>query len=131
MESNRYSHLLVACHTIKQLYDAAFYGQRHGEVKHLKILEKLGSKPGASLGRKDLRDAVTEVSAIQGATSSATHSLELTSRQVELLKKALREHLRAIRAIPLLARCQAVIALSATFEGFVADVIRQVFDAIH
>jgi hypothetical protein len=128
-KSNRYLDLLSACHTIQQLYAAAIYGARHSEVRHLKILGKLGSKHRASLGRKELRDAVDEVTAIEHVANSPTVKVELKTSEIGLLKKVVRKHLSTIRMIPLLARRQAVIALSATFEGFVADVIRQIYDA--
>ncbi len=126
--ANCLSQLLNACHTIKQLYDVALYGQRHSEVKHLKILEKVGLRQVSALARKDLIDAITEVSAIQEAANSPLVSIDFSSREVGVLKMALRYSLREIRAIPLLARFQAVITLSAAFEGYVADLIRQVFD---
>lgn len=128
-EESCLTRLVFACQAITQLYDVAMYGQQHREVQQLKILEKFGSGAVSEVARKSLRKAIAEVSAMEEAADQPTIQIDLSRKQAGFLRKALRQQLRAIRAIPGLARQQAVIALSASFEGFVADVISEVFDA--
>lgn len=125
--SDRLQELLLASATVIQLHDVAIYGARHKEVEVLRLLEKLGSNRSRSFRRRDLQQAVQEVEAIAGVRAE-TFKLELSQEEIELLKKSLRHLLRSVRKTPALARQQGVIALAAAFEGFVSDVIRDIFD---
>ena len=111
---------------LEHVYDVTIYGQKHHEVKNLQILEKLGANINNPLTRKELRQAVDEVNAINKGDKMIT--LELTNKQAALMRKVMRGQLHAVKRIPRLARTQLLVALAGSFEGYVADIIRLIFN---
>ena len=128
-QGDRLNQLLVACQAIDELQNVTLYGNRHREIRFLHILEKFSSTASKSLKRKDLREALDEINAINAATESQLVEISFNSREIQFIRRVLRHKLKVIRRIPLLARQQAIIALSTAFEGFVSDVISDVFDS--
>lgn len=128
-ELNILSQFQIACDSISKLYEITAYGQRHSEVRLLKLLEKFGGTQSiATLARENIQEAVSEVNARSDAKKSPTRLIELTDQQFRFGTSVVLSGLRQIRAIPLLARFQTVTALSVAFEGFTADIIGEVFD---
>lgn len=111
---------------LERIYEATIYGQRHSEVLGLQILNKFGGNTGVSLARNDLRQAVDEVNAM--SKDSPTLQIKFQSKEVGVVKMAIREHIRRIKKIPSLARTQLLVTLAANYEGYVSDMIRMVFE---
>ena len=120
--------LVTSLHAVEKVYDVAIYGKNHREVILLNLKAKIDSKAPAALNRKDLSKAVKEIEAIRESKKEQLSHVNFTVKEVNVIKKSLNFQLRLIRSIPMLARYQAVIALSASFEGFITDSIKYVYD---
>ena len=78
--------------------------------------------------KQNLRNAVDELPTLKSSGSkNLSSSVDLTAKELNFLKAAMRHQLRTVRKIPSLARAQLLVTLTANFEGYVADVIRMIF----
>lgn len=55
-------------------------------------------------------------------------SIELNFKELSLLRKIMKDDLRTIKKIPTISREQAIISYTVIFEGFISDMVRNIFD---
>jgi len=128
MQKELLSNLLRGLRSIDEVYHSAVYGAIHKEVRIVKILTKLGSKYAQKrLTHKELIKAVNEIEAIDKSKKEKLIPIELNLKEFSLLRKVVKNELRVIKKIPTLSREQAIISTTAIFEGFISDMVRNIF----
>ncbi len=130
LEPNQATHLFrdfdVTIGVLTQLYDMTIDGHKHSEVTHAQLIDKIGAKAEDSLTRKELRGSEDEVNAM--SSDAKQISITFSRKEKDFLKKALRGARRTNRRIPSLARTQLSVAVAANLEGYVANMIRLIFN---
>ena len=115
--------------SIDIVYNSAIYGAAHNEVRIVQLLGKLGSKSAQTkLSHDKLKDVVEEIEAIDNIREQELITVKLNAKDVPFLRKAVRGELRMFKRIPALSREQAIISLMLIFEGFVSDLLRDIFE---
>ncbi|GAB5470106.1 MAG: hypothetical protein Kilf2KO_31360 [Rhodospirillales bacterium] len=109
------------------VYDVTMYGQRHREIRLVQLLEKFGDSRAKLRNNTDMESAIKEIEAMERGQNSKLISLDLDKKQIVLVRKVVRDHLRTVRSIPKMARNQLTITLAAQIEGYVSDMLRQIF----
>jgi competence CoiA-like predicted nuclease len=112
--------------TAEEVYKAAIYGALHNETQILQILNKTGLETsGRILEKQKYKRAIKTINAL--AENEKSIIIELNKNQVQLIRKAIKIQLKVVKNVPLLAREQLLITYSTLVEGFVNDVIRNLF----
>ena len=123
------SNLLKNIKSIDIVYRSAIYGASHKEARIIHILAKFGSKHAQNkLSDVEFAEVLGEIEAIDNAKGLKTFTLELTSKEVTFVRNVMRGELRDFKRIPAISREQAIISLMLIFEGFVNDLLREIFE---
>ena len=129
MQKELLSNLLISLRSIDQVYHSAIYGASHKEARIVKLFAKLGSEYAQKrLTHKELIKAIKEIEAIDKSEKEKLISIDLNSKDLSLLRKVMKDELRTIKKIPTLSREQAIISLTTIFEGYISDMVRNIFD---
>jgi hypothetical protein len=123
------SNLLNNLKSIDEVYSSAVYGASHKEARVVRLLAKLGSKfAQKKLSHEEFTKIVKEIEAIDNIKKQELIKINFNSKELSFLRNVVRSGLITIKRIPALAREQAVISLMLVFEGFVSDLLRNIFE---
>lgn len=129
MAQNLLTNLLTNLRSIDMVYSSAIYGAAHNEARTLRLLAKFGSKIAQKkLSDEEFKEIVKEVVAIDNIKESKTINMEFNNKEVSLIRRAISYELRGFKKIPALSREQSIISLMLIFEGFVSDLLREIFE---
>ncbi len=129
MNRNIYVDLSYNLNAIEEVYKSANYGAAHKKVRTLEILKKLGSKSAhKQLSKENIADILEEVKAIDSIKDSKKITLNVTLKELQLMRMVVQKSLININRIPSLAREQAIISFTSNFEAYTSDLLREIFD---
>ena len=115
--------------SIDIVYRSAIYGATHKEARIVKLLAKFGSKFALKkLSQEDFTEIVKEIEAIDSIKKEKHIVLKLNSKEISFIRNVIGNELRDFKRIPALSREQAIISLMLIFEGFVSDLLREIFE---
>ena len=121
--------LLNSLESIDIVYSSAIYGATHKEARIVRLLANFGSKSAQKkLSHENFKEIVKEIEAIDNIKKQKLVEMKFNSKELSLVRNAIRHMLRVFRRIPALSREQAIISLMLIFEGFVSDLLREIFE---
>lgn len=123
------SNLLKNLKSIDIVYSSAIYGATHKESRIVKLLAKFGSKfARKKLSHEEFTEVVKEIEAIDSIKKEKHFEIKFNSKEISLIRNVIGNELRDFKIIPALSREQAIISLMLIFEGFVSDLLREIFE---
>ncbi len=115
--------LVVNIRTAEEVYKAAVYGTVHNETIILQILGKTGLGSSVQkLEKEKYKEAVVALKAL--SENDEKFDIDLSYREVKLMRKIAKLQLRVVKNIPQLAREQLIITFATLVEGYVNDTIK-------
>jgi len=115
--------------SIDQVYNLAIYGASHKEVRIIKLLAKFGLKRAQNkLTKKEYIKVVKEIEAIDDIEKQEPFQVDFDLKEVVLLRKAIKYELSMFKKIPRLSREQAIISFMLIFEGYISDLLGDIFE---
>ena len=121
--------LLKNLKSIDLVYSSSIYGASHKEARIVMLLAKCGSKIAQKkLSREEFIEIVKEIEAIDNIKKHELFELKLNFEEISLIRKIIRDELRDFKRIPALSREQAIISIMLIFEGFISDLLREIFE---
>lgn len=121
--------LLKNLKSIDLVYSSSIYGASHKEARIVRLLAKCGSKfAQKKLSHEEFIEVVKEIEAIDNIKKHELFELKLNFEEISLIRKIIRDELRDFKRIPALSREQAIISIMLIFEGFISDLLREIFE---
>lgn len=125
---NRYWDYVAYVNGISNVYFAAMEGRTPFFVEYVRWLEQMDIKvPKRLLANPAIRKALNEEKEKSPPPKSEQPGLWRASKYSRHLVKARRMEIRHIPDIPRMAMQQAIVALTAAFEGYIKDFLEEVF----
>ena len=123
LESSAFFRLIINIRTAEEVYKAAVYGALHNEAQILHILSKTGlTSSEQELEKSRFKEALVAINAV--SENEQTVELKFSSREIQVLRTAVKQQLNVVKKVPKLAREQLILTYATLVEGYVNDTIR-------